>query len=541
DPTPCIPAAIREHLLAGGGEPEHRQAGVMFMRFQGSDEIIEAEGPGALAEMLSTLVSSVQKATTARGVTFLGSDIDRNGGKIIAVAGAPRTTGADEEAVLLAARDIVESDPPLLLRIGINRGHVFAGDIGPHYRRTYTVMGDTVNLAARLMAAAGPGAVYAATEALVRSRTGFRTQPLEPFMVKGKAKPVEASAVGSAVADPARAITSDGEPFIGREREVTVLLDALEEARARRGSVIELIGDPGMGASRLVHEVRTRASGLKVTTTNGGPYASATPYFPFRSFMRELLGIRSVRASASALQGLRARVQADAPDIAPWLPLLGAVIDIPIDPTPETEALDEEFRRSQLERITVSFLEVIQPTPALFIFEDVHYFDEASAALLRALIASSADRPWLILLSRRAGRGARFVTDQPHARTLGVGPLESEAATRLAISLTEDDPPSEHELATLVERAGGNPLFLRELLNGWRTARSIEDLPDSVETLMAARLDRLPPKERDIVRAAAVLGTAFDGALLPSVLDAPVADGDPVWRRLSPYLARDHR
>ncbi|MGH2725757.1 MAG: ATP-binding protein, partial [Actinomycetota bacterium] len=169
------------------------------------------------------------------------------------------------------------------------------------------------------------------------------------------------------------------------------------------------------------------------------------------------------------------------------------------------------------------------------------YFDEASAALLRALIASSADRPWLILLSRRAGRGARFVIDQPHARTLGVGPLEPEAATRLAISLTEDDPPSEHELATLVERAGGNPLFLRELLNAWRTARSIEDLPDSVETLMAARLDRLPPKDRDIVRAAAVLGTAFDGALLPSVLEAPVADGDPVWRRLSPYLARDHR
>ena len=540
DPTPSVPVAIREHLLAGESEPEHRQASVMFMRFEGSDDVISAEGPAALAERLAKLVATAQRAAGARGVTFLGSDIDRNGGKIIMVAGAPRTSGADDEATLLAARDIIEEGPPLPLRIGINRGHVFAGDIGPEYRRTYTVMGDTVNLAARLMAAAEIGEIFASTDVLERSRSRFKTRALEPFTVKGKARPVEAFVVGPVVEETIRDAAGSGGPFIGREREVGLLLDALEEARSRRGRVIEVIGDPGMGTSRLVEEVRRRASGLKVITTNGGPYAEGTPYFPFRSFMRELLGIRSARASASALHGLRARVSADAPDILPWLPLLGAVIDIPIGATPETEALDEEFRRGQLERVTVDFMSVVQPTPALFIFEDVHYFDEASAALLRALIAGSAEHPWLILLTRRAGRGSRFVIDQPHARTLGLAPLEPAAATELATAATEDDPPTAHELATLVERAGGNPLFLRELLGAWRNARSVEDLPDSVETLMAARIDRLPPADRNFLRAAAVLGTAFDGTLLPAVLagDAPAGD-DPIWLRLGEYIRRD--
>lgn len=541
DPAFCVPVAIREHLTAGGGEPEHRQAAIMFIRFEGSDEIIAAAGPSSLAERIAALVASVQKAAATRGITFLGSDIDRDGGKIILVAGAPRTTGADEEALLLAARDIIEAELSMPLRIGINRGHVFAGDIGPPYRRTYTVMGDTVNLAARLMAAAEPGSIYAAAEVLDHSRSRFIARELAPFTVKGKAKPVEAVVVGPVDAAATPAVTGTAEPFIGREREIGLLLDALEDAKDRRGRVIELIGEPGMGASRLVEEVRRRASGLKILTTTGGPYAASTPYFPFRSFVRELIGIRSARASASALESLRMRVKADAPDILPWLPLLGAVIDVPMDPTPETEALDEEFRRSQLERVTVDFLQVLQPMPALFVFEDVHYFDEASAALLHAVIAASADRPWLILLTRRAGRGVRFVADQPHARTLGLEPLDAETATKLAVDMTEDDPPSDHELAAIVERAGGNPFFLRELVRAWGVARSIEDLPDRVETLMAARIDRLPPADKNVLRAAAVLGTAFDGALLSAVLEEPVADDDAIWQRLSPYLSRDAR
>ena len=149
--------------------------------------------------LLDATVRQVQQIVESNEVTFLGTDIDHDGGKIIVVSGAPRRVGDDEERILTALRQVIDSDPPLPLRIGVNSGPVFAGDVGPPYRRTFTVMGDTVNLAARLMAKAAPGA---GSEPLKRYLTGHKDPstltPLEPFMVKGKRRPVTAFAVGDA-------------------------------------------------------------------------------------------------------------------------------------------------------------------------------------------------------------------------------------------------------------------------------------------------------------------------------------------------------
>ena len=196
--SPYVPSAIREHLLGGGADPVHRTATVSFLHFDGTDEIVKSEGPEHCAALLDATVRRVQQIAESYEVTFLGTDVDHDGGKIILVSGAPRRVGDDEERILMALREVVDSDLPLPLRIGVNTGPVFVGDVGPSYRRTFTVMGDTVNLAARLMAKASPGQVLATQEVLDRSLRSFVTDPLPPFMVKGKRRPVTAFAIGDA-------------------------------------------------------------------------------------------------------------------------------------------------------------------------------------------------------------------------------------------------------------------------------------------------------------------------------------------------------
>jgi class 3 adenylate cyclase len=170
-------------------------------------------------------------------VCFLGSDIAADGGKLILTAGAPRALGDDEERMLLALRRIADAGPPLPLRIGVAQGPLFAGDIGPRHRRTYTVMGDVVNLAARLMASAPPGALYATPPVLERSSTRFEATALEPLRVKGKALPVAAVAVGRVIRDrdTARGPVPVRFPLVGRDRELERIARALDDARRGRG------------------------------------------------------------------------------------------------------------------------------------------------------------------------------------------------------------------------------------------------------------------------------------------------------------------
>jgi class 3 adenylate cyclase len=182
----AIPKGIRSHLAEGGGDSEHRMVTVAFIHFEGIDELIKRRGPSAAAPELQDLVLRVQRAADRHGVTFLGTDVDRDGGKIILAAGAPHATGHDEERMLVALREISDGRGSLTVRIGCNRGRVFAGDIGPPYRRTYTIMGDAVNLAARLMSSAGPGEILLTGQVSDPSITRFDLDALPPLPVKGR-------------------------------------------------------------------------------------------------------------------------------------------------------------------------------------------------------------------------------------------------------------------------------------------------------------------------------------------------------------------
>jgi len=192
-----VPTAIRRHLIEGGNEHEHRVATVAFLHFDGTDEVVDMLGAPEVAKRLETVVDAVQRAADRHEVTFLGTDVDRDGGKIILTTGVPRHIGDDEQRMLLALRQVVDEHLPLDLRIGVHTGPVFAGDIGTPFRRTFTIMGDTVNLAARVMSRAEPGQILATRETLEASQVRFSSVELPPFNVKGKRLAVQAFAVNS--------------------------------------------------------------------------------------------------------------------------------------------------------------------------------------------------------------------------------------------------------------------------------------------------------------------------------------------------------
>ena len=530
-----IPVALRESILAGSGEPEHRQVTVAFLHFMGVDGLLSNKGPEAVGHALSELFGQVQAAIDPRGVAFLATDAYDDGGKIILAAGAPTATGNDSERMLLALREIVGRDHELPIRIGVNRGHVFAGDVGPSYRRTYTIMGDDVNLAARLMSAASPGEIYATPVVLDGSRTLFSTTALAPFSVKGKAEPVQAFAVGGEIGTRS-ARTREELPFTGRGAEVSQLVTALENARLGAGSAITIVGDQGIGKTRLIQEAVALEPDMAAITIRAEPYGTAIPYRPFRDSIRRILRVERGDQQAMARQLAKAVSHLDR-ELLPLLPLIGDVAHVDVGSTPEVEAIDTRFRRDRLADAVIRILELGKPGPLALILEDHQWMDEASLELSERIVTAAATHPWLVVTTR-FGQDESPEPDGPTVITLS--PLDPESSALIVNKVTDDQPLLPHEVDTIVQRAGGNPLFLEELLSVVRQTGAVGDLPDSLDALVSSQIDALPPLPKRLLRYASVLGRSFRLSVLNEVLrDDPLELDSSARDSLVGFLASD--
>lgn len=532
----AVPVATRDSLLEGVVEPEHRRVTVAFLHFEGTDAVVEQEGPDALAVELDRLVRDTQEAVDEFGICFLGSDVDADGGKLILAAGAPRAMGDDEERMLLALRRIVGGERRIPIRLGVNRGPVFAGDIGPPYRRTYTVMGDTVNLAARLMAAAAPGEIYATAQVLDLAATRFLTTELEPFLVKGKARPVSAWSVGPAVAAGRdRVLETAGLLLVGRAAEMDALREALAAARAGSSRLVELTGEAGIGKSRLVHEVRGLTTGFTEVGATSEAFIAVTPYAAWRDMLRGLTGLQWDDTAEVVGTRLRELVDANAPSLRPWLPLIAAAADAEMAPTPQVADLGAEFVRPKLHEVVVAFLRAVATGPTLFVLEDAHFMDEASVELLAAVATGGEGRPWLFVVCRRPEANGFRAPDHPAVRRLEVAALDAAAAVELAHAATEDSPIQDHALREVAARAAGNPELLLDLLQAMAAGQ--EALPDSVEAAATVRIDALAPADRSLVRRLSVFGLAFHPRFAKEVLDPGTPPPETLtWQRLAEFF-----
>jgi class 3 adenylate cyclase/tetratricopeptide (TPR) repeat protein len=543
----AVPAPLRSQLLDGRPlEGEHRHAAIGFVRFSGIDEVIAAEGASAAAAALAGLVESLQTAAAEHEVTFLESDIDRDGGRIVLVAGAPQTFGDDEERLLRTVRAAVDSGLPLPVHIGVSQGRVFAGQVGAPFRRTYTVLGDTAALAARLMARAAEDEIWVAHDAFVRGGARFTATELEPFPVKGKAELVHAVVLGELGADavPGGETLSDKLPFVDRERERAVLAASVAPVRMGFGTLVELIGEPGIGKSRLAEELRENCGDMRQVTLRCEQYESSTPYHSFRPFLRSLLDVELNGGAEHNGTVLAERLTAVDAELVPWAPLLSAPLDVDVETTPEVDDLDPSFRRARLHGVVGSLLGQLLDSPTLLLFEDVHWMDDASSELLRHLGTQLTNRPWLACTTRREADGGFAAADGTPplaALTLRLDPLPEKDAQTLVQAAAGERRLSDDELAAIAARGAGNPLFLQELASPKDVSAQEEELPETVEALVAIRIDRLAPADRTLLRWASVLGMSFLGSLIDEVLegDPTAASDSDAWERIAEFVERD--
>jgi tetratricopeptide (TPR) repeat protein len=354
-------------------------------------------------------------------------------------------------------------------------------------------------------------------------------------MVKGKAKPVQAWSVGEPAGTRGGSAEAGEFPVVGRADAVAALDASLDRARGGSVTMVVLAGEGGIGKSRLAANLLASAADMTHLRSVGEAYTSSWPYVAWRGILRESMGIGWDDPAEVVASKLGDHLGALDPELLPWLPLIASVLDADVPPTTEVRDLADEFVRPKLHEVVHRFLRSLLGHPMVFTFEDAHLMDEASAALLEALVTLEPDdRPWLFLVLRR-DTGAGFVApDDAHVRSVTLGPMPPTELAELGRVATEEHPVAPDVIERAVERAGGNPQFLLDLL---RSAGADGELPESVEAAAFVLIDGLAPADRMLLRRASVLGLAFHPRFLSDVLgdDLPRPDAG-TWDRLREFI-----
>lgn len=508
-----VPKQVREQLSAfsdlGG---EHRLVAVGFVMVGGIGDALNEIGADGTAAALGRLVDDLIGATTPFGVTALHTDIAPDGFKFVLCAGAPVNPGDISDALLNAALAITRIETRFTLRQGAQTGRVFAGFLGAPHRRTYTLMGDPVNTAARMLGKAADREIVAVAGMVDDTRAVFETDQIEPFHVKGKTEPVIAYHVRG-ISDEVR---RDGAAtrLIGRAAELEVLGKAIGEL----GEIIDIVGPAGVGKSRLLDAAFDAAEGLLHFHGSCTPYGATSPYSVFRPLLRSGIGIDVRAHPVEAGRHLRILVQQRAPKLLPMLPLLAVPFGAEVDPTPEADAIDPDFRRARIHDAVLDFYDTtLEGRPVFMVIEDLHWVDDASGDLVNHLIRAAATRPWAGVLTRRPEGVWELDGEPDHVTTLRLDPLTDDDIRHVAIEASTR-PLDDATIDLIVERSDGNPLFALELTRAAVRGGAVA-LPDSVEQVISATIDDLSPGLRQLVRIASVAGNSFDLADLTPLLE----------------------
>jgi class 3 adenylate cyclase/tetratricopeptide (TPR) repeat protein len=551
-PQAYTPSHLTDKILAARPvlTGERKQVTVLFADLKDSTELIRGLDPEAAQQLLDPAIHHMMDAVHR----FEGTVNQVLGDGIMALFGAPI---AHEDhalracyaalAMQAAMRTYTEEvrrsrGLELRMRVGLNSGEVVVRAIGNDLHMDYSAVGETTVLAARMEQTAMPGSIRLSAATLRLVEGLVQVTALGPVPVKGLAEPVEVFELTGAShlrrrlqAAAMRGLT----PFVGRQHELAALHQALAQAQVGQGQVVALVGEAGVGKSRLVHEVihSHRTQGWRVLESASVSYGKATPYFPVIDLLMRYCQIDD----GDEARTMRARVTGQVltldETLQDTLPALLALLDVLPDDSPFVHLDPSQRRQRTLEALRRVLLRESQVQPLLLVFEDLHWIDSETQALLDRLIESLPTAHLLLLVNYRPeyqhGWGSKTFYTQ-----LRLDPLPHASAEAFLAGLLGDDPSLAPLLPPLLARTAGNPFFLEESVRtlvetvalvgtpgAYRLVAPLQGMPvpATVQAVLAARIDRLAPEEKGLLQTAAVLGTDVPFALLRAIADVPEA------------------
>jgi class 3 adenylate cyclase/tetratricopeptide (TPR) repeat protein len=549
-PEAYTPKHLAERILTSKAtlEGERKQVTVLFADMKGSMELLADRDPEEARKLLDPLLELMMSAVHH----YEGTVNQVMGDGIMALFGAPlahedhavRACYAAlrmQEAVRRYAEEMRRREGVLpQVRVGLNSGEVVVRSVGNDLRMDYTAVGQTTHLASRMEQMAAAGTILVTADTLALSEGYVQVSPLGPTQVKGLANPVEVYEVTGAgslrsrmEAAAARGLTR----FVGRGVEQEVLRQALDKARAGRGQIVALVGEPGVGKSRLfwefIHSHRTH--GWLVLESGTASYSKSSLYLPVIDLLKAYFQLDPRDDARKIREKVTGKIVSLDRALEPGLPAFLALLDVPVG-DPQWEALDPPQRRQRtLEALKRLLLRESQVQPLGLALEDLHWIDSETQALLDSLVDSLPMARLLLLVNYRPeyqhGWGSRSYYTQ-----LRIDPLPPESCEELLQSLLGPDPSVEPLKQPLIARTQGNPFFLEEsirtlvetqVLAGDRGAYRLLKAPTSVQVpatvqaVLAARIDRLPLEEKRLLQAAAVIGEEVPFSLLQAIADQP--------------------
>jgi class 3 adenylate cyclase/tetratricopeptide (TPR) repeat protein len=419
------------------------------------------------------------------------------------------------------------------VRMGLNSGEVVVGRIGDDLRMDYTAQGQTVGLAARMQQLAEPGSVLLTAQTAQLVAGYFAVRDLGPVHVKGVSQALnvfELEGPGPLRTRLDRSRARGFANFVGRGEEMAALEDALRDAVDGAGAVAGVEGDAGVGKSRLCAEFvgRCRARSLSVYEAHCVSHGRTVPFLPILALLRSYFGISERDGAAAAREKIAGRLLVRDDSARDMLPVLYDFLGVN-DPSQPPPRMDPEARQRRLFQFVRLLVEARPGETVLLFLDDLHWIDAASDAFVAQLVDAVAGTRTLLLLNYRPEYRAAWM-QRPPFRRVAVAPLAPAAAAALLDELVGGEPALAPLRALIQERTGGNPFFIEEVVQSLRSdgtlahaaSRPITDIriPDSVNAVLAARIDRLGEQDKALLQTAAVIGKRFDATVLQRVREA---------------------